>query len=453
MMTRLWAGTGVMLSRLTGGGIVSVHLLSVGGASSLIRVGGMLPNLAAQIAIARLAPQEDVGTFLVVLGLAALGTYLATFSLGSVAQRFIPEYAVAGSRERVLGFHLFALRLAAALSVAMAAMSAACGLAAYLGGLPRFAIAAWLFGALLLPLAAQLILLELQRAAGRSVMAQFVASVVYPSLAVLAVLGVGRFATLDLLLLGLIYMCVAGLACSIQAFDLYRSALRTERSVRAAYEARRWIDAAAPLVAFNLLGAGAPALESLVVAMRVDPGAAAVYRIDTLLLSIMAVFHFTFYSAVGPKIAAHAIENAADAHQRFLRRITLIAFLPTFCAGAALILSRHEILAAFGPNYHEGAIPLVIMTSAWLIRYTFGPLNTLLTISGLGKWLTIGEAVGLSVSLAGAWIAAPYLSIVGVALAHGAACIVTTAILYTALVRRTNLRVALVHALLSRPST
>lgn len=449
-MKRLWASLRATAARLTGGRTLPVRLLSIGGASSLIRVGGMLPNLVAQIAIARLAPQEDVGTFLVVVGLVVFSAHLTTFSLGAAAQRFIPEYAVAAVPERAIGFHYFALRVAAALSLAIGGASAAFGLVAHLGGLPGLAAPMWLFGALLLPLTAQLILLELQRAIGRSVPAQFVASFVYPSLAAIAVLGIGHLTDLDLLSLGLVYLGVGALSCGFQAFDLYRRALRPAPDTVPAYESRRWILAAAPLVAFNLLATGTPALEALLVATRIDPAAAAVYRIDLLLLSVMSVFHGTFYSAVGPRIAMHALQNAPETHQRFLRYVTMIVFLPTVCAGVALVAGRHEILAVFGPNYVDGALPLVIMTGAWLIRYSFGPLGALLTINGLGKWLTIGEAIGLAISLGAGWILAPYLSIVGVAIAHGAACLVSVLIFRAALVRQTNLRVTLLDTLASR---
>jgi O-antigen/teichoic acid export membrane protein len=210
------------------------------------------------------------------------------------------------------------------------------------------------------------------------------------------------------------------LATALVTFALLRRAVPAEtRRASAAGEPREWLRVAAPLLAVNALLAVQERTDVLVVGSLLGPSQAGIYGAASRIASLVAFGLVAVNAWAAPLIAdLHARGDRVEL-QRLVRFAARGIFAVTFPACVGLVLFGRQVLAAFGPDFVDAHVALLVLAASQLVNASTGPVGFLMTMTGRQAAAARILAVHSVLVVVLSFVLVPRYGIVGAALASG----------------------------------
>lgn len=172
-------------------------------------------------------------------------------------------------------------------------------------------------------------------------------------------------------------------------------------------------------------------LDVIMLGALTDPATAGIYKIaaSTALLTTTAMVALN--QVLMPRVAASYRRGDLAAMQSVIRRIARLSLALAALAAVILFVAGPWILeVAFGPEHRAGATVLMILAAAQLGNASFGPVLTVLNMTGHERDSLIGVLIAVAVNVALNAILIPLYGGVGAAIATATTMLCWNAILF-----------------------
>lgn len=365
------------------------HLLDIARGSALlvaVRIFGMATSFFLMLFLARTLPPPDFGRFTVMFSLTLLGGLLLTLNLGAGSVRFLSEFLKKDDLDGGAGYLGYTQKVVLTTG-AIAWTAIGLGfMASWLGWInnpPVYIVIA----VVLAPLFAWLRIHAAHVAAlGQVIRAALPMTLVRPVVLFSLIIAVYWFSPpLDLHSVFWCFVCVAAATFLVQRILFVQPLSQFSQVSRDTTPAQRrqWTSVGLKLLVPTLF------LElSIDTIVVVSSWVLSIEDVATLgiVLRIQAIILFGVTSinmVVAPRIAkAHANGNIEDA-QRLVVASAHLKLWPSLVVLVVLIFFGEVILSAFGENYADETLALVIASSTPLVMALFGPVVLFITILDL----------------------------------------------------------------------
>ena len=187
---------------------------------------------------------------------------------------------------------------------------------------------------------------------------------------------------------------------------------------------REWAMAAGPLLWVGAMSVITTQTDVIMLAAIKGPAEAGIYQVAARGAELVAFVSVISSIALQPTLAKLYAAGDMARFKRVCKRTAQVMFAAAAFAAAILIGAGHDILKiAFGAAYQAGAIPLAILSSAWVLVAIAGPAREALIMTGGERAAarSISAAAALNVILNFALI--PQMGASGAALATSASLI------------------------------
>ena len=147
------------------------------------------------------------------------------------------------------------------------------------------------------------------------------------------------------------------------------------------------------------------------------PNATAVYAASEFITRVISNTRYVFDS-----IAAAVFSEALHLEQkdRLQGNLSLMTrWVATVAAPltTSVVVLRHELLALYGPDFHDGAPALCILALGHFVNASLGLCGWILVISGRSRLVLLNNSIGAVVNVAAGLLLIPRLGMVGTAVA------------------------------------
>lgn len=186
------------------------------------------------------------------------------------------------------------------------------------------------------------------------------------------------------------------------------------------YQNRRWLNSIIPLtliVGLQTINHNTDIVMLGSMAGDTDVGA---YRV-ALSIATVAVFGLVVIDTVlQPRIAESHAKGDTSELQRIVSKAALFSFLTTIPALLVIVLFGQFLLPLiYGPGYGSAFAPLLILILAQSINAFFGPVGSVLSMTGFERSSLLGLAIAAAVNVTLNVILIPPFGVVGAATATG----------------------------------
>ena len=393
-----------------------------GGIVFLGRVFAWGSRFLLAILIARLLGAAQYGLYNIALASATIAAALGILGLDAALVRYSAVFAARRDWARLRGTLRFAIGVPAALAglLATAVVIASEPIAVGLFGEPELApllrLTALLIPALIFNQLLAAILQGLKRIHYAVIAEQFSQQVLrFAFIAAFLVFGLSAYYAMlatTLAAIGVTVILAAFVVRSLPA-GTRAAAPRSEARSLLAFSLPVWLSNVVNTLGFNL--------QTTLLGALSTASAVGIFTIANQVTMLGTMFHAAIVSAAMPLFAAIHDRGDRDGLERLYQttsKWTLAANLPLFLI---LVAFPTQILALFGPEFQDGALPLAIMAWAGLVNAATGTSGALLDMTGYTslKLLNSSVAVGLGIGLN--FVLIPPFGLVGAALAAVAA--------------------------------
>ncbi len=413
----------------------------------VIRVLSAAAAYFAQVVLARWMGGHEFGIYIYVWTWVLLIGDVVHFGLPLAAQRFIPEYTVAQSPERLRGFIVSARWMVVGFG-ALAMLTCAALIRGFEGALARDEIVPLYLGCLALPFFALSAILDNTARAYNWVTLGLVPHFLLRPLVMLALMGVAYGVGLPsdaTTAMGCILL--ATVAMSLAQLVLLDRRLRSVVSPGPrTYEIKHWLITALPLfwvgAFYNLIAY----VDVLILEQFRTPQDVAHYYAAARTLLLVSFIYFSVAVAVAPRFSTlHAAGDRAGLAMLVGSTIRW-TFWPSLAATLMILALGWPMLWLFGPDF-TAAYPLMfILAVGPLTRAAVGPAERLLNMAGEQNLCALIYAGAFAVNLIGCFTLIPLFGSAGAAMAVSGAILAESVALYVAAQRRLGLHMFILGA-------
>ena len=371
---------------------------------------------ALQIVLARLLGTADYGTFSFAWNIVTIGGFLATLGFGQIAVRFLAEYHEQNAPGLARGFVRESLLMTLFGSLLIVAGTYALFPIVERGYGP-LCCTVLLIGLLALPFFALTDVIEgFARSQGWIFRA-------------LAPAYIGRT---GLLLAGLIGFAALGLPLDARrAMELALAATigamiwqigwtmpalaRLFPKASATRDSPVWRAAAAPTLLADLALLARQSIDLILLGLLASPAVVGIYFAATRIASLIGLVEFAIGATYGHRFARANLAGPDERLARFHEARRMMQ-RTGFAAAVALAIATPLILSLFGPTFHDGLVPALILLGAAGLRMAAGPIEDLLTLCGFAAAVWRANLIGTLVTAIGCLVLAGSLGAVGAAI-------------------------------------
>ncbi len=189
------------------------------------------------------------------------------------------------------------------------------------------------------------------------------------------------------------------------------------------------------LLSFSLplLGAGAVGIimewtDTMMLGYFTSTPEVGIYNVALRVAALSVMVHLAFTSIFAPIAADLLQRNKMESLDQLLRIDTRWVFTLTLPIFVLVVLLSRDILVIFGPEFTQGSVALMILTSALFFNACTGPGGAIIRMSGRTR-LTFANNCGAGVlNVLLNLLLIPRFGILGAALATGASIVVVNAL-------------------------
>ena len=406
-------------SRLSSGDLG--RLIVRGGAwSLLISATGAALSLGVHLALARTLGASEYGRYVFALAWMNVLVLVGKFELDTASVRFVGAYSGTEQWSFLRGFLRRSGQIVAAVSIAIAVISALL-VVALNGRIERGTALSFLAASALLPIAA---MAQLKASAIQGLKhvarAQAPSIVIRPIVFVIGVLGlhyvVGQSVTAPVAIL--LQLAATSVALLLTLKFLQTVLPDAVRQATEAFDTRYWMKTAAGLLVISggqtILSTNA---DVLVVGSLLGPEAAGKYGAASQLAAAVS-FGVTAISFIAlPIIADLYARHALKELQALITHVARLGLLLSVPVLIVLSVAAGPVLSAFGPSFADAAGILILLGFDQLIGVIFGIAGYLLVMTGhqvTAARVIVGCAV---LNLALTFVLTPRFGLLGAGLA------------------------------------
>jgi O-antigen/teichoic acid export membrane protein len=377
-------------------------LVAAGFGSLALRAAGMVATFVLGIQLARYLGPAQFGIYGIVIAVAMLLSAVGQLGLPTLATR---EVALSWSRRDfpqlrgILRWFFFAsLAVSSLLGLAFAM-----GVAHWPDGTTRQFEMPAMIGAALVPLFALTVLVSAElRSLDRLVLGQSLEILVRPlvqSMLCLAVfVGLRGFDVSTALALN---VAASVFALLLALFWLRRELPPEARDAVPQHHARKWLKSAAPLALTDILRQLDGVYALLLMGMLASSYDTGMFRVAQASMMVVAMPLFIVQVIVAPTLARLFERGDHSKLQSLLRTSAQVNFAAALIGLLFVALVGREFLSfAFGSEYVEAWLPLLILCAYLAVVGFFGVGLVLLPMVGAERELTIAFAISIVVSVA-----------------------------------------------------
>jgi O-antigen/teichoic acid export membrane protein len=410
------------------------------GMAFLIRVAGAAIVFASQVLLARWMGSFEFGIYVYAWTWLLLVGDLIHLGLPVSAQRAIPQYTEGQDFDRLRGF-LFGSRWMVFGIGTAAAVAGAAVVHALTPVLDRPTVLPLYLACVALPFYTLSNLLDGLARCYNAVHTALLPPFVLRPLLLIAVMALCHAA-------GLVTDATTAMAAfafatwSATALQLVMLERRLRASVPAGphrYDAVGWLSSSLPIVAMWAFYTVLTYSDVLVLRQFGTPEDVAHYYAAAKILALAAFIHFAVAAAVAHRFATYQAAGDHVALTSFAATTVRWTFWPSLLAIVLILALGRPILWLFGPSF-VAAYPLMFVVALGLIaRAAVGPAERVLNMLGAQRLCALVYGVALAVNLAAAFLLAPLLGAMGVAIAMSCAIVAESAMLFAIAKRRLGL--------------
>lgn len=406
----------------------------------IIRVASAALVFGLQVLLARLMPTESYGGFVSLwTWMLALGSFAALgFAESSV--RFLPRYQARGRVSAVVGYWRHGLAIVAGGSVALGLFAA---ITAVVLGLPNGHSLTLLLVAVGLPFLAMEYYLEgVARSFGWFRLAAVPVYIVRPVLIAatcLVLSGAGVALTLPVVgavLVGAMALVTAGLTLVMQR-RLAR--LSSDGRRASAGQKRLWLRASLPLLLLSGLEDLTSYADLLMLSLLADAEAVAVYFAAARSLALAGFVAYAMTLVFGRRFALDRAGRSRAELQASITQSTRVTLWATLVAVAGGIAAGPLLLEAFGPQFADGYVVMLVLGLGMVVRAMAGQAGEALIVLGRQRAGMVVGLLVLAVTAGLALLLIPIWGMLGAAVASAAAMSARTVALTLVLKRLEDL--------------
>jgi O-antigen/teichoic acid export membrane protein len=410
------------------------------GMAFVIRVASAAAAYFAQVVLARWMGGFEFGIYMYVWSWVLLIGDVVHLGLPLAAQRFIPEYTVAKSPEKLRGFIAGASWMVVGFGVA-AMVIAAILIRTFEAQIARDQVLPLYIGCLALPFFTLSVILDATARAYNWVNLALMPHFLFRPLVVLALMAIAHLAGFRAdATTAMLCVLAATVAMSMVQLVLLDARLRTVVApVPARYELKHWLVTALPLfwvgAFYNLIAY----VDVIILEQFRDPHQVALYYAVARTLLLVSFIYFSVTVAVSPRFAALHAANDRAGLARLVASTVRWTFWPSLGATALMLAFGWPLLWLFGPDF-TAAYPLMfILAIGPLARAAVGPAERLLNMAGEQRTCALVYAAAFAVNIVGCFALIPPLGATGAAIAVSAAILFESATLFVAARKRLGL--------------
>jgi O-antigen/teichoic acid export membrane protein len=162
-------------------------------------------------------------------------------------------------------------------------------------------------------------------------------------------------------------------------------------------------------------------ITTLVVGAVGSEADAGVYRVAQQFAFILALVPQAVAIGMSPQFAAlHATGNLHDI-AKISRQMTILVLVVAGIPAILLFFFAEHAMAIFGPEFRTGALTLRILTAGQIIALFFGPIGSVMIMTGLERLSLLNALAGSVLVLAASIVLIPRYGVAGAALAGAVA--------------------------------
>ena len=418
-------------------GGVGAAVLGQGAGNALLNLTTLVLNFGTTLLLSRLLGADGFGAYSFAFALAMLLSVPAVLGLTPLLVREVTEYRLGGSWGALRGLVRRANAAAATSSVVL------CGGAAVV-----FAGTGWPGGDLhvvtmlslaLVPLVAVTSVRQgVMQGFGRVVLGRAPEAVLWPGLVVLGcgalAVGLGDRFSAEWAIGA---ADVAALAAALIGVVFLRRVLpREARTAPPVFETRRWMGAAAPLVAFSLISRAGSQLPIVLLGALGTAHEVGVYNVAFRVANLLPFLLSAAMPALMPAIAELDVHGRHDDLQRLITRSTRLILFGSLPIAVVAIGFAGPVLHVFGSDFGGGETSLRILAVANVVSIACGSAGTALVMLGHAKAMTVTQTAATVVALGLAAALVPPFGANGAALATAAGVVLSSVAMSVVLWRR-----------------
>lgn len=410
------------------------------GMAFVIRVVAAAAAYVCQVALARWMGGFEFGIYIYVWTWVLLIGDVVHLGLPLATQRFIPEYTVGKSPERLRGFITGARWMVFGFGIAAMLIGAAL-VRTFETQIEREQILPLYLGCLALPFFTLSVILDATARAYNWVNLALMPHFLFRPLVMLGLMAVAHAAGFRAdATTAMLCILIATFAMAVVQLALVERRLAgvVPRGSRH-YELKHWLTTALPLfwvgAFYNLIAyVDVIILEQFRAAHEV-----AQYYAAARTLLLVSFIYFSVTVAISPRFAKLHAEGDRTGLEKLVASTVRWTFWPSLAATVLILACGWPLLWLFGPDF-TAAYPLMfILALGPLARAAVGPAERLLNMAGEQKLCAAVYAAAFAVNIVGCFALIPLFGAVGAAIAVSAAILFESAALFVAAKRRLGL--------------
>lgn len=216
------------------------------------------------------------------------------------------------------------------------------------------------------------------------------------------------------------------------------------RSAQPAYDTRRWLRSAGPLLAMGLLTAVNQHADLLLLGTLAGPDSAGIYGVAQRIATLVAFALLAVNGWLAPAAAARWAHRDLDGLQRVAMAAAWTATGATLVLVIGVVLARQPLLAVFGDEFKGGETAVLILAGAQLISAIMGSVGVLLLITGHYRDILAGLALSASLNVGTSIALIPTLGVEGAAIGSATGVIVWNVLFSVVVYRRLGIHCTVV---------
>jgi O-antigen/teichoic acid export membrane protein len=417
------------------------------GMTFIIRVLSAAAAYFSQVVLARWMGGHEFGIYIYVWTWVLLIGDVVHFGLPLAAQRFIPEYTVGGSPERLRGFIAGARWMVVGFGV-LAMLICAALIRGFEDRLAREQILPLYIGCLALPFFTLSVILDATARAYNWVKLALTPHFLFRPLVLVALMGLAYASGFRTdATTAMLCVLVATIAMSLVQLVLLDRRLREVIPAGPrVYELRHWLVTALPLfwvgAFYNLIAY----VDVIILEQFRPPQEVAHYYAAARTLLLVTFIYFSVTVAVSPRFATLHAAGDRNGLARLVASTVRWTFWPSLATTLMILALGWPMLWLFGPDF-TAAYPLMfILAIGPLARAAVGPAERLLNMAGEQNICALVYAAAFAVNLAGCFVLISQFGGAGAAMAVSGAMLFESLALFVVARRRLGLHMFIAGA-------
>ena len=207
------------------------------------------------------------------------------------------------------------------------------------------------------------------------------------------------------------------ISISIQIYIFIRKVPNVVKNVPPRQNLRLWTRTAIPLLLVSCFEVVLQNTDLVMLGLVAGPADTGIYNAGLRISGCLLFIYFAVQAFSAPKIAGLFAEEKYSEMLDFVRQARFWIFMPTLALAAIVILNGKLLLSLFGPDFVAAYPAMIFLTCGILIRALFGPIDSLLSMTGHQNQVAICMTIAAMLNVLANWYFIPRFGISGAALA------------------------------------